>query len=96
MTKKVPSLIKFLSGCCKLCLDLHQKEKGFLYLLFFLLLYLTTEGLFVVEIIQASRLEGCPLDSSKVLQKSGYGTTNYWCDASSRLVVVKCVDKSVV
>ena len=65
--KKRPLLIKFISSGRKLS-RLTPKRTGLLYLLFFILLYLKTEGLFAVKIIRASRLEGFLLDHETIIR----------------------------
>ena len=65
--KKRRLLIKFISSGRKLS-RFTPKRTGFLYLLFFVLLYLKTEGLFAVKIFRASRLEGFLLDHETIIR----------------------------
>ena len=52
-----------------------------------LLLYLKTKGIHSAEAIRANRLQGCSLESSKTLSKSGRWTIDHRHDANSGLVM---------
>ena len=58
--------------------------------------YMKDQGLLAIGTIRSNRLQGCPLQSNKDLEREGRGAMDYKVDANSGIVVVKWVDNSSV
>ena len=101
VSEKFNHLQKSAQVVARLCQDLpgHQNFKVFFdnwFTTLDLLHYLKAEGILAVGTIRANRLQQCPIDTSKDLQKLGRGSMDYRCDANSGIIIVKWVDNSVV
>ena len=58
--------------------------------------YMKDHGLPAAGTIRSNRQQGCPLQSSKDLEREGRGAMDYKVDANSGIMVVKWVDDSSV
>ncbi|XP_065055887.1 piggyBac transposable element-derived protein 2-like isoform X2 [Rhopilema esculentum] len=94
-------LSKSAQVVAKLCKSLpcHMNHKVFFdnwFSTMELMRYMKNQGLLAVGTIRANRLQGCPLQSNKDLEKNGRGSMDYRVDANSGIIVVKWVDNSTV
>ena len=61
-----------------------------------LMLYLKRRGILAVGTVRANRLQGCPLLSSKDLERQDRGSMDYRSDSNSAIIIIKWLDNSVV
>ena len=61
-----------------------------------LLIYLKNRGILACGTMRANRIQGCPLQTNKDMNKAGRGAIDFKSDAESGIVVVKWLDNNAV